>query len=73
MPAGYVFVDGLGIGDVEQVVLRDRSHLAGDGMVIVTIGLDRSTGVLRSGPELISRGFMEEGLGWRCWTRRAAP
>jgi len=58
--AGYVFVDGLGIGDVEQVVLRDRSHLAGDGMVIVTIGLDRTTGELRSGPELISRGFMEE-------------
>jgi ribonuclease J len=61
VPAGYVFVDGLGIGDVQQVVLRDRSHLAGDGMVIVTIGLDRSSGVLRSGPELISRGFMEEG------------
>jgi ribonuclease J len=63
VPAGYVFVDGLGIGDVEQVVLRDRSHLAGDGMVIVTIGLDRTTGVLRSGPDLISRGFMEEGAG----------
>jgi ribonuclease J len=61
VPAGYVFVDGLGIGDVEQVVLRDRSHLAGDGMVIVTLGLDRNTGVLRSGPDLISRGFMEEG------------
>jgi ribonuclease J len=63
VPAGYVFVDGLGIGDVEQVVLRDRSHLAADGMVIVTIGLDRSTGDVRSGPELISRGFMEEGAG----------
>jgi ribonuclease J len=63
VPAGYVFVDGLGIGDVEQVVLRDRSHLAGDGMVIVTIGLDRSTGDVRSGPELIQRGFMEEGAG----------
>jgi ribonuclease J len=61
VPAGYVFVDGLGIGDVKQVVLGDRSHLAGDGMVIVTIGLDRSTGALRSGPDLISRGFMEEG------------
>jgi ribonuclease J len=63
VPAGYVFVDGLGIGDVEQVVLRDRSHLAGDGMVIVTIGLDRSTGDVRSGPELVQRGFMEEGAG----------
>jgi ribonuclease J len=61
VPAGYVFVDGLGIGDVEQVVLGDRSHLAEDGMVIVTIGLDRTTGALRSGPDLISRGFMEEG------------
>jgi ribonuclease J len=61
VPAGYVFVDGLGIGDVRQVVLGDRSRLAGDGMVIVTIGLDRTTGALRSGPELISRGFMEEG------------
>lgn len=61
VPAGYVFVDGLGIGDVEQVVLGDRTHLAADGMVIVTIGLDRTTGALRSGPDLISRGFMEEG------------
>ena len=60
IPAGYVFVDGLGIGDVKQVVLGDRSHLAGDGMVIVTVGLDRTTGALRSGPDLISRGFMEE-------------
>ena len=59
--AGMVFVDGLGIGDVEQVVLRDRSHLAADGMVIVTLGLDRNSGELKSGPELISRGFMEEG------------
>ena len=61
VPAGYVFVDGLGIGDVEQVVLGDRSHLAADGMVIVTLGLDRNSGELKSGPELISRGFMEEG------------
>jgi ribonuclease J len=61
VPAGYVFVDGLGIGDVEQVVLRDRSQLAADGIIIVTIGLDRSTGDIRSGPELISRGFIEEG------------
>ena len=60
VPAGYVFVDGMGIGDVEQVVLRDRGHLAGDGIVIVTVGLDRTTGAVRSGPELITRGFMEE-------------
>jgi ribonuclease J len=62
VPAGYVFVDGLGIGDVEHAVLRDRGLLAGDGMVIVTIGVDRGTGVLRSGPELISRGFMEDDV-----------
>jgi len=60
VPAGYVYVDGLGIGDVEQVVLRDRSLLAADGMVIVTVGVDSATGTIRSGPELITRGFMEE-------------
>ncbi len=62
IPAGYVFVDGLGIGDVEHAVLRDRGLLADDGMVIVTIGVDRGTGALRSGPELISRGFMEDDV-----------
>jgi ribonuclease J len=59
VPAGYVFVDGLGIGDVEDVVLRDRRRLAGDGMVIVTVAIDHETGVLRAAPELISRGFIE--------------
>lgn len=59
VPAGYVYVDGLGIGDVEQVVLRDRGRLAGDGMVIVTLAVDHGSGELRSGPDLISRGFME--------------
>ncbi len=58
--AGLVFVDGLGIGDVEQVVLRDRRHLAGDGMVVVTVAVDRENGSLRAGPELVSRGFIEE-------------
>ncbi len=57
--AGFVFVDGLGIGDVEQVVLRDRRHLASDGMVVVTVAVDRENGMLRAGPELISRGFIE--------------
>ena len=55
--AGLVFVDGLGIGDVEQVVLRDRRHLASDGMVVVTLAVDREHGSLRAGPELVSRGF----------------
>ena len=57
---GFVFVDGLGIGDVEQVVLRDRRHLASDGMFVVTVALDRENGAIRSGPELVSRGFIEE-------------
>jgi ribonuclease J len=60
--AGFVFVDGLGIGDVEQVVLRDRRHLAGDGMLVATVGIDRDTGVLRTGPDLITRGFIDPEL-----------
>ncbi|HEX6487702.1 MAG TPA: ribonuclease J, partial [Candidatus Dormibacteraeota bacterium] len=59
--AGFVFVDGSGIGDVEQVVLRDRRHLASDGIVVVTVALDREDGELRAGPDLVSRGFIEEG------------
>jgi ribonuclease J len=57
-----VFVDGLGIGDVEQVVLRDRRQLASDGLVVATVGVDRDTGTIRSGPELIARGFMDPEL-----------
>jgi len=60
--AGYVFVDGLGIGDVEQVVLRDRRHLASDGMLVATVGLDRDSGAIRSGPDLITRGFIHPEL-----------
>jgi len=60
--AGLVFVDGLGVGDVEQVVLRDRRHLAEDGILVVTLTLDRDTGALRAGPELVSRGVIEPEL-----------
>jgi ribonuclease J len=60
--AGLVFVDGLGIGDVEQVVLRDRRHLANDGILVAAIGIDRDTGQLRTGPEIISRGFIDPEL-----------
>jgi ribonuclease J len=60
--AGFVFVDGLGIGDVEQVVLRDRRHLASDGMLVATLGIDRDTGALRTGPDLITRGFIDPDL-----------
>jgi ribonuclease J len=60
--AGLVFVDGLGIGDVEQVVLRDRRQLASDGLLVAQLGIDRLSGQVRAGPELITRGFIEPGL-----------
>ena len=56
--AGYVFVDGLGVGDVGQVVLRDRQALAQDGILIVTITVDRLTGAPIAGPDIVSRGFV---------------
>lgn len=54
----YVFVDGLGIGDVSQVVLRDRQVLAEDGMVVVIVQVDRKTGALTGSPDIVSRGFI---------------
>ena len=57
-PAGRVLVDGLGVGDVGSVVLRDRQRLAQDGLIIVVIGIDRAEDEIVSGPELISRGFV---------------
>src|SRR5881628_463466 len=62
---GLVYVDGLGVGDVEQVVLRDRRHLAEDGILVVTLTLDRDTGTVRAGPDLISRGVIEPELSTR--------
>jgi len=62
---GLVYVDGLGVGDVEQVVLRDRRHLAEDGILVVTLALDRDTGTVRAGPDLISRGVIEPELSVR--------
>jgi len=56
VPAGRVFVDGKGVGDVGDTVLRDRQHLAQDGMVLVVIAFD-ATGTVVAGPDIISRGF----------------
>lgn len=55
---GYVFVDGLGVGDVGTVVLRDRHHLARDGFFMAIVGVDKHTGKLVTGPDVISRGFV---------------
>jgi len=56
--AGMVFVDGLGIGDVGEVVLRDRRKLAGDGIVVVVVAVDEHTGEILAGPDVINRGFV---------------
>ena len=66
VPSGRVFVDGYGVGDVGSVVLRDRRHLAQDGMIVVVVSLSGETGDLVSGPDIITRGFVyvkeSEGL-----------
>ena len=58
VPAGQIFVDGSGVGDVGSVVIRDRKHLAEDGIIIIAAGIDRTTGYLTSGPDVVSRGFV---------------
>lgn len=58
VPHGGVMVDGLGIGDVGNIVLRDRQNLAEEGIIIVAMSVSRTTGQLLAGPELISRGFV---------------
>ena len=56
--AGKVFVDGIGVGDVGSVVLRDRKHLAEDGMIVVCVNLSAEDGTVLTGPDIIPRGFI---------------
>jgi ribonuclease J len=59
-PAGYVYVDGLSVDGGGDVVLRDRRHLAQDGVIVVVLAVEASTGAVVAGPDLISRGFIED-------------
>jgi ribonuclease J len=56
--AGRVFVDGLGVGDVGNIVIRDRKQLSQDGVLVVVVTLDKQHGIILSGPDLVSRGFV---------------
>ncbi len=58
VPAGRVLVDGFGIGDVGATVLRDRKHLAEDGLLIIVVTIDKESGVVIAGPDIVSRGFI---------------
>ena len=56
--SGKVLIDGLGVGDVGNIVLRDRRQLSQDGIMIVVVGVDKSAGQIISGPDIVSRGFV---------------
>ena len=58
VPSGRVMVDGLGVGDVGNIVLRDRQHLSQDGLIVIVMTMDNNTGEIVSGPDVISRGFV---------------
>lgn len=63
--AGRVFVDGKGIGDVDDIVLRDRRHLSEDGLLLVVLAVDQHSGELIAGPDFMSRGVFDEGESTR--------
>lgn len=58
VPSGKILVDGLGVGDVGNIVLRDRQHLSQDGLIIIVMTMDSGSGEIVSGPDVISRGFV---------------
>ena len=58
VPSGKILVDGLGVGDVGNIVLRDRQHLSQDGLIVIVLTMDQSTGEVVAGPDVISRGFV---------------
>ena len=58
VPNGRILVDGLGVGDVGNIVLRDRQHLSQDGLIVIVLTMDSSTGEVLAGPDVISRGFV---------------
>lgn len=66
VPSGKIYVDGLGVGDVGNIVLRDRKHLAQDGLIVIVVTIDSDNGSVVAGPDIISRGFVyvreSEGL-----------